>query len=78
MKSLHPTIDSSIQYFDDKYACTQKADLLILVTEWTTFKNPDFGILSKNMRKLHIIDGRNIWEKSEVEKFGFTYDGIGR
>ena len=78
VKSLHPTIDSSIQYFDDKYACTQNADLLILVTEWTTFKNPDFGLLSKNMRKLHVIDGRNIWERSEVEKFGFTYDGIGR
>jgi hypothetical protein len=30
------------------------------------------------MTGLHILDGRNIWERSEVENFGFTYEGIGR
>lgn len=78
VKHLHPDIDNSIQFFDDKYSCTQDADLLVLVTEWTAFKNPDFAQLSKHMRKLHIIDGRNIWEKSEAEESGFTYEGIGR
>ena len=78
VKSLHPDIDSSINYFEDKYSCTENADLLVLVTEWTAFKNPDFGLLSKQMHGLHILDGRNIWERSEVEKFGFTYEGIGR
>lgn len=78
VKSLHPDIDNSIKYFEDKYSCTENADLLILVTEWTAFKNPDFGLLSKQMHSLHILDGRNIWEKSEVEKYGLTYEGIGR
>jgi UDPglucose 6-dehydrogenase len=78
VKSLHPDIDSSIKYFEDKYSCTENADLLVLVTEWTAFKNPDFGLLSKQMHGLHILDGRNIWKRSEVEKFGFTYEGIGR
>jgi len=78
VKSLHPSIDNSIQYFDEKYSCAENADLLVLVTEWTAFKNPDFAKLSKHMGKLHIIDGRNIWVKSEVEKYGFTYEGIGR
>jgi UDPglucose 6-dehydrogenase len=78
VKHLHPDIDKSIQFFDDKYSCTRDADLLVLVTEWTAFKNPDFALLSKHMRKLHLIDGQNIWKKSEAEKFGFTYEGIGR
>ena len=78
VKHLHPDIDNSIQFFDEKYSCTRDADLLVLVTKWTTFKNPDFALLSKHMRKLHVIDGRNIWEKSEAEESGFTYEGIGR
>ena len=78
VKTFHPNIDNSIQFFDDKYSSTRDADLLVLVTEWTAFKNPDFALLSKHMRKLHVIDGRNIWEKSEAVKSGFTYEGIGR
>jgi UDPglucose 6-dehydrogenase len=78
VNTLGSQIDNKIQFFDDKYACAQNADLLVLVTEWKTFKNPDFGILSKQMTGLHILDGRNIWERSEVENFGFTYEGIGR
>lgn len=78
VNNLNTTFDKVIQYCEDKYACAYGADLLVLVTEWATFKNPDFPLLSRRMRGLHIIDGRNIWEKSEVEKFGFTYEGIGR
>jgi UDPglucose 6-dehydrogenase len=78
VKHLNATLDNSIQYCEDKYSCTNGADLLVLVTEWATFKNPDFLLLSRSMKDLHIIDGRNIWKKSEVEKFGFTYKGIGR
>ena len=78
VKSLNQQIDSNIQFFDDKYACAQNADLLVLVTEWKTCRNPDFDLLSQQMRSLHILDGRNIWKKSEVETFGFTYEGIGR
>jgi UDPglucose 6-dehydrogenase len=78
VNNLNTAFDKSIQYCEDKYSCAYGADLLVLVTEWAAFKNPDFPLLSRSMRGLHIIDGRNIWEKSEVEKFGFTYEGIGR
>jgi UDPglucose 6-dehydrogenase len=78
VKSIHPNVDKLIQFFDEKYSCAENTDLLVLVTEWTEFKNPDFSKLSKQMEKLHVIDGRNIWKKAEVEKFGFTYEGIGR
>ena len=78
VKNLNPVFDMSIQYCDDRYSCAQDADILVLVTEWTSFKNPDFALLSKIMRSRNIIDGRNIWRKSEVEKFGFIYEGIGR
>ena len=48
------------------------------MTEWEEFQNPDFAILSEKMNNKFIIDGRNIWDKEEVEALGFTYQGIGR
>jgi UDPglucose 6-dehydrogenase len=78
VKNLNSPFDKSIQYCEDKYSCAHGADLLVLVTEWAAFKNPDFTVLASSMRELHIVDGRNIWKKTEVERFGFTYVGIGR
>ena len=65
-------------YCDDKYEVVDGADVLILMTEWEEFQNPDFAILSEKMNNKFIIDGRNIWDKEEVEALGFTYQGIGR
>ncbi|MFO7651652.1 MAG: UDP-glucose/GDP-mannose dehydrogenase family protein [bacterium] len=54
------------------------ADLLAVVTEWPEFKNLDLAQLKGQMRLPIICDGRNLFERAEVEKLGFTYIGVGR
>jgi UDPglucose 6-dehydrogenase len=55
-----------------------EADVLAVVTEWPEFKKIDLVALKKRMRLPIICDGRNLFERSEVEKLGFTYIGVGR
>lgn len=54
------------------------ADALVLVTEWTEFRSPDFGMMMKRLKKPVIFDGRNVYEPALMEKEGFEYFGIGR
>jgi UDPglucose 6-dehydrogenase len=54
------------------------ADMLAVITEWPEFKKLDLGELKRRMRLPIICDGRNLFERNEVEKAGFTYIGVGR
>ena len=78
VRSINSNIDTQIIFCDDKYQAANGSDLLVLVTEWKTFRSPDFHLLKKLMTDLNLIDGRNIWNKDDAEKHGFTYQGIGR
>ena len=55
-----------------------EADVLAVVTEWPEFRKLDMAALKQRMRLPIICDGRNLFERSEVEKLGFTYIGVGR
>ncbi len=62
----------------DQYAASKGADALILVTEWESFRSPDFERLKKSMRGALIVDGRNQYQPEAVRAAGFRYMGIGR
>ncbi|MBR9693403.1 UDP-glucose/GDP-mannose dehydrogenase family protein [Candidatus Woesearchaeota archaeon] len=68
-----------IRYGKNPYDPVKGADLLILVTEWDAFRNPDWERVKKLMNTQNIIDGRNIYlgYRDDLEKLGFTYKGIG-
>lgn len=55
-----------------------EADLLAILTEWPEFARLDLGALKARMRVPIICDGRNLFERSSVERLGFTYIGVGR
>jgi UDPglucose 6-dehydrogenase len=78
VKGINADLDSQITFCEDSYAAARDADLLILVTEWKMFRSPDFPLLKKLMNKQTLIDGRNMWTRSDAEGHGFTYLGIGR
>ncbi len=71
-------LGDKITYAKDQYEAVDDADALIVITEWSEFRTPDYKILSKLMKNKLIFDGRNIYEPSEMEEFGFTYYSIGR
>jgi len=67
-----------VYYVDDAYKALRGADALIIVTEWDQFREPDFELMKKLMRKKIIIDGRNIYNPEDVRAYGFEYAGVGR
>lgn len=54
------------------------ADLLIVITEWTEFKKLDFSVIKNKMKSAKIIDARNMYSRSTLEKIGFDYVGVGQ
>ncbi len=67
-----------IRYFSTGYSALEGADALVLVTEWTEFREPDFDRMSGLMRRKVVFDGRNIWNPGKLRDMGFTYHCIGR
>lgn len=54
------------------------ADALVVCTEWSNFKSPDFSLIASKLADGLIIDGRNIYDPEVVSRYGLTYRGIGR
>lgn len=71
------SIKCNIQHFGDIYTASQGADAVVLVTEWKEFRLPSWNRVKDAMVGNVIVDGRNIYEREQVEKYGFTYYGIG-
>ena len=67
-----------IEYAQDMYDAVLDSDALLLVTEWKEFRIPSWGVVKKTMKYPLIIDGRNIYDKAEMETQGFVYTCIGR
>ena len=63
---------------DDPYEAAEGADALLLVTEWRQYRSPDFARLKTLLKAPVILDGRNQWNRGELEAMGFEYRGIGR
>jgi len=66
-----------INYFDRDYDAVEGADALVLVTEWSQYRRPNFRLIKERMQGHVVIDGRNLWPRVALEEFGFSYDGIG-
>ncbi len=59
-------------------AALEGADALVMVTEWKSFRSPDFSKIKLALKQPLIFDGRNLYDPQMLEKEGFTYYGIGR
>jgi UDPglucose 6-dehydrogenase len=60
------------------YDAVKGADALVVVTEWSEFREPDFPRIKSLMRRPAIFDGRNIYNPQMLRELGFHYEGIGR
>lgn len=71
-------IGNKIKYYKNNYDALKGADALVVVTEWSEFRRPDFDKMKKLMKGKAIFDGRNIYNPEIMKQTGFTYYGIGR
>lgn len=78
MDECHRRIGDVVEYANDMYDAVIDADALLLLTEWKQFRLPSWPIIKKIMKNLVVIDGRNIYNCSEMKQLGFVYKSIGR
>ena len=69
--------EDAVAYAKDLYDATLDADALLLVTEWKEFRLPSWAVVKKLMRVPLVLDGRNIYDRAEMEEQGFGYCCIG-
>ena len=70
--------DNRITLCDKSYDALAGADALVLVTEWNTFREPDFEKMRTLLRSPVVFDGRNLYSPEQMRALGFTYFSIGR
>jgi len=67
-----------IYYATDQYDAVKGASAIILVTEWSEFRNPDFERLQSMVKHPAIFDGRNVYSLDKMQALGFYYESVGR
>ena len=70
--------DGSVAFGIDEYSVLENADALIICTEWSLFRTPDFAKMKKLLRRPAIFDGRNLYGLDQMQENGFYYVSIGR
>lgn len=77
MEEAERIFNDKISFAKDQYDALIDADALIIVTEWSEFKFPNFRVIKKLLKKAAIFDGRNIYDAKEMKAAGIDYFGIG-
>jgi UDPglucose 6-dehydrogenase len=70
--------EKSLSFVDTQEEALKNADALIIVTEWTEFRSPDFTLIKSSLKTPMIFDGRNLYDPKAVRALGFNYYPIGR
>jgi UDPglucose 6-dehydrogenase len=78
MPNVKAQIGDKIKYAGSQYEALSGADFLIIATEWSEFRTPDFERIEKEIKNKIIFDGRNLFEVSKMKELGYHYESIGR
>jgi UDPglucose 6-dehydrogenase len=70
--------EKHLSFADTQDEALKNADALIIVTEWTEFRSPDFALIKSSLKSPMIFDGRNLYDPKAVRALGFNYFPIGR
>ena len=78
MKNVKNQIGNIVDYSENQYDALEGADALIIATEWSEFRTPDFNKMASLLKNKVIFDGRNLFDLSQMEECGFHYESVGR
>ncbi|RZP04845.1 MAG: UDP-glucose/GDP-mannose dehydrogenase family protein [Flavobacteriales bacterium] len=78
MPNIEKQFGEKLNYSESMYDALEDADALVICTEWSVFRTPDFDKVKKLLNQNIIFDGRNLYETEEIKKEGFLYHSIGR
>jgi len=76
--NIRKQFGDTLSYCNSMYEALDSSDALVICTEWSIFRTPDFQEVKKRLNTPMIFDGRNLYDVEEVKKEGFNYVSIGR
>jgi UDPglucose 6-dehydrogenase len=78
MANVKAVLGDRIQFATHQYEALEGADALLICTEWSEFRTPDFDRMAKLLKQKAIFDGRNLFDTETIREQGFHYESIGR
>ncbi|HEU4718530.1 MAG TPA: UDP-glucose/GDP-mannose dehydrogenase family protein [Bacteroidia bacterium] len=78
MDNVSRIFGGKIEFGIDEYSVLQDADALVICTEWSLFRTPEFDKMKSLMKNNIIFDGRNLYSLGQMKEHGFGYISIGR
>ncbi len=78
MDNVREVVGKKVKYAKSQYDALDGADALMIMTEWTEFRTPDFDKMASLLNNKVIFDGRNLYELKDMQENGFQYYSIGR
>jgi UDPglucose 6-dehydrogenase len=78
MPNVQQELGNTINYAQSQYQALEGADALLIATEWSEFRTPDFERINQLLPSKVIFDGRNLFEVAKLQQLGYQYVSIGR
>jgi len=78
MSNAQQELGNIINYAHSQYLALEGADALLIATEWSEFRTPDFDRINQLLPSKVIFDGRNLFEVAKLQQLGYQYISIGR
>ncbi len=78
MNNVQQLLGDKITFVHSQYDALHSADALIVATEWSEFRTPDFNRISSLLKNKAIFDGRNLFDLNQMDELGYHYVSIGR
>lgn len=78
MSNVQERLGNKIHFAMDAYDACDRSDFLVIATEWSVFRQPDFDRVGSLLNEKIIFDGRNLYNLDRMEENGFNYISIGR
>lgn len=78
MKNVQGVVGDKIKYATSQYDALEGADALIIATEWSEFRTPEFERIDATLKEKVIFDGRNLFDLNLMRQMGYYYVSVGR
>ncbi|TWI79101.1 UDPglucose 6-dehydrogenase [Lacibacter cauensis] len=78
MPNVKQVVGNKIDFAEGQYDALENADALIIATEWSEFRTPEFEKISSMLKNKVIFDGRNVYDRAQMKELGFFYESVGR
>ena len=78
MSNMKQVVGGKVTFVESQYDALKDADALVIATEWSEFRTPNFAKISSLLKNKAIFDGRNLFDLKQMEDLGYYYVSIGR